>query len=261
MFWTTELKEMIEQVRSMYFYVYKITKISNGMYYIGSRGSKIEPLKDLGIKYFSSSRNKDFIKEQKANPKNFLYEVLEVCSSRKEAFEKEAEYQTKYNCGEDVFCYNKAINAIGFTSYGRKVTQETRDKLSQANKGKSHPAWNKGIKMSPKPKTKELLSQQRKGKKWEDLYGEEKAKTMKEHLSLKIKNENNPMFGKKHSDSTKELMSEKAKGRKRSDESIAHQKETVANKPFVTCPYCGLTAKASPVMSRYHFENCKEKQQ
>ena len=294
----------------MYFYVYKIIKISNGMYYIGSRGSNIEPLKDLGIKYFSSSRNKEFIKEQKANPKNFLYEVLEVCSSRKEAFEKEAEYQTKYKCGEDVFCYNKAINAIGFTSYGRKVTQETRNKLSQANKGKSHPAWNKGLKISPEqsqklsdmrkgkpqpwhkgkklsekqrknislglkeyfkthdnvrkgctlsPETKELLRQQREGKNWEDLYGEEKAKTMKEHLSLKTKNENNPMFGKKHCDSSKKLMSERAKGRKRSDESIAHQKETIKNKRFVTCPYCGLCAKQSPDMERYHFENCKLK--
>ena len=75
-----------------------------------------------------------------------------------------------------------------------------------------------------------MLRQQREGKNWEDLYGEEKAKTMKEHLSLKTKNENNPMFGKKHCDSSKKLMSERAKGRKRSDESIAHQKETIKNK-------------------------------
>lgn len=280
------------------------------MYYIGSRGSKIEPLKDLGIKYFSSSRNKEFIKEQKSNPKNFLYEVLEVCSSRKEAFENEAKYQTKYNCGEDVFCYNKAINAIGFTSYGRKVTQETRDKLSQANKGKSHPAWNKGLKISPeqsqklsdirkgKPQpwhkgqkisdeTKEKISQKlkeyyknhdnprkgyrmsdeekkyqsalKKGKAWEKLYGIEQALEMKKHLSEATSGKNNGMFGKKHSDETKQKIREKATGRKRSEESIMHQKETIRNKHFVTCPYCGLRAKQSPNMERYHFENCKLK--
>lgn len=47
--------------------------------------------------------------------------------------------------------------------------------------------------------------------------------------------------------------------RKRSEESIMHRKETVKNKPFVTCPYCGLRAKQSPNMTRYHFENCKFK--
>ena len=56
---------------------------------------------------------------------------------------------------------------------------------------------------------------------------------------------NNGMFGKKHSAESKAKMRRKATGRKRSEENIIHQKETIKHRPFVTCPYCGLHAKQS----------------
>ena len=46
----------------MYYYVYRITNKLLNKHYYGSRGSKIEPKLDLGIKYFSSSTDKNFIK-------------------------------------------------------------------------------------------------------------------------------------------------------------------------------------------------------
>ena len=46
-------------------YVYEIKNKLNGKRYIGSRKCKVEPQNDLGIKYFSSSHNKEFMKEQK----------------------------------------------------------------------------------------------------------------------------------------------------------------------------------------------------
>ena len=38
----------------MFHYVYQITNKINGKMYIGSRTSNIEPVNDLGKKYFSS---------------------------------------------------------------------------------------------------------------------------------------------------------------------------------------------------------------
>lgn len=50
-----------------YHYVYQITEISSGRMYIGARSSNSSPDKDLGIKYFSSSSDKEFISRQKLN--------------------------------------------------------------------------------------------------------------------------------------------------------------------------------------------------
>lgn len=298
----------------MNYYVYKITKLSNNMYYIGSRQSKSDPKDDLGIKYFSSSSNKKFINEQKQNPNNFKYEILSVHNSRMEAFAEEIRVQTELKCLEDELCYNKSINHIAFTAYNKsfKHTKESKEKLSKARKEyyKTHNPWNLNYKYpkehceklsemrkgKPQPwhkgqkfsdKTKEKMSQKlkeyyknhdsprkgyhmsdeekkyqsilKKGKAWEKLYGIEKALEMKKHLSEATNGENNGMFGRKHSDETKQKIREKAIGRKRSEESIMHQKETIKNRHFVTCPYCGLRAKQSPNMARYHFENCKLK--
>jgi hypothetical protein len=50
-----------------YHYVYLIIDKLKWKYYIGSRTSKVIPIKDIGIKYFSSSKNKEFIINQKNN--------------------------------------------------------------------------------------------------------------------------------------------------------------------------------------------------
>lgn len=298
----------------MNYYVYKITNLTNNMYYIGSRQTKCDPKDDLGIKYFSSSSNKNFINEQKQNPNEFKYEILSVHNSRMEAFEEEVRIQTELRCLEDDFCYNKSINHVSFTNYSKtfKCTKETKEKISKAKKDyyKTHRAWSKGYKYpkeycdklseqrrgKPQPwnkgkkrstETKEKISESlkdyykshdnarkgchwseeerryqselRKGKTWRDAYGAEKSLEMKRHLSGATSGENNGMFGKRHSDETRKKMAEKATGRKRSEESIILQKETIKKRPFVMCPYCGLRAKQSTNMTRYHFENCKLK--
>ena len=46
-----------------YQYVYMITELSTNMKYIGVRGSNFLPEQDLGVNYFSSSSNKEFIKK------------------------------------------------------------------------------------------------------------------------------------------------------------------------------------------------------
>ncbi len=60
----------------------------------------------------------------------------------------------------------------------------------------------------------------------------------------------------KMSESTKQKMSESAKGKTKSDEWKAKIGEQTKNSPVVTCPHCGISGKNAP-MKRWHFDNCK----
>ena len=105
---------------SKYHYVYRITNTQEKKHYYGARSSKIEPKLDLGIKYFSSSKDKDFIQEQKENKDIFKYKVIKIFQARKEADKHEIFLHNKFNVKSHKQFYN-SINAgtINFT-----VTEE-----------------------------------------------------------------------------------------------------------------------------------------
>ena len=70
---------------------------------------------------------------------------------------------------------------------------------------------------------------QLKGKKWDILYGKEKALKLKKGLSESHKGEKNPMYGKEQwnknipcRESTKRILSEKLKGRKLKNQIVVH---------------------------------------
>jgi hypothetical protein len=71
--------------------------------------------------------------------------------------------------------------------------------------------------------------------------------------------QNHPMKNKKHSEQTIDKIRLANIGKKRSEETSIKHKNTLAIKPTITCTYCNLTAKQSPNMTRYHFNNCKYK--
>ena len=52
-------------------YTYCITELNSRRKYIGVRSSDIDPLMDIGVNYFSSSSNKEFIDNQKYNHNNY----------------------------------------------------------------------------------------------------------------------------------------------------------------------------------------------
>jgi group I intron endonuclease len=66
---------------------------------------------------------------------------------------------------------------------------------------------------SVSPAIKKRLSGYRKNKSYEELYGEDKASSLKKSLSERFKGSNNPMFGKTHTEESKKKMSEKVKGK------------------------------------------------
>ena len=67
---------------SSYHYLYRITNLVENKHYYGIRTSKDTlPHQDLGVKYFSSSTDKDFIQDQKDHPENYRYTVVITSNS------------------------------------------------------------------------------------------------------------------------------------------------------------------------------------
>ena len=56
-------------------YVYRITHKTKNIHYYGTR-SAVNPYKDLGIVYFSSSKNKEFKQELNDSPSSFKFKIL-----------------------------------------------------------------------------------------------------------------------------------------------------------------------------------------
>lgn len=81
---------------------------------------------------------------------------------------------------------------------GKKLphSEETKKKIGLRRSGKLHNEISKS-----------KMSEFRKGKSYEDLYGIEKAKEIKEKLSELRKGELNSMYGKSHNDTTKKIIS------------------------------------------------------
>lgn len=187
----------------LYHYTYIITNVVENKYYIGCRSSKVLPEKDLGTKYFSSSRDKEFLKDQKLNPQNYKYKVIAEFSSRALAVDLEIKLHNIHNVAVNPKFYNRSKQtSVGWDTAGtslspehkeasvkklkewlsvpenkakfvaslkgRVISEETRAKIAKANKG--NVPHNKGGTSHMKGKThteatKEKMTKARKGKK------------------------------------------------------------------------------------------------
>ena len=95
-----------------YHYTYRITNIKEGMHYYGVRSCDCLPKEEIGITYFSSSKDKEFIKDQKENPQNYKYKVIKIFSTRSEANYHEEFLHAKFNVKNHKLFYNRH-NACG----------------------------------------------------------------------------------------------------------------------------------------------------
>lgn len=128
----------------MYHYVYRITNKVLNKHYYGKRGSTIKPELDLGIIYFSSSSDKNFMKDQKENPQNYKYKVVSVHNSSYQALLKEIRLHYKFDVGVNENFYNKAKQStagadrtgISPANKGKARSDEVKKKVSEANKGR-----------------------------------------------------------------------------------------------------------------------------
>ena len=113
-------------------YLYRITNVVENKHYYGIRTSKNAlPQDDLGTKYFSSSRDKEFITDQKLHPENYKYKIVRISENRKEVAELEIFMQTKFEVSKNPKFYNRAIQtSSGFSSLslGKVVVRDETGK-------------------------------------------------------------------------------------------------------------------------------------
>lgn len=141
-----ENKHNIKNTRNItkkYFYVYRITNITTNRHYYGSRSSEILPCLDIGIRYFSSSYDNEFITEQKKYPLNFKYKVVIICKDNIDKQLAESYLHNKFDVAKNIMFYNMSKQTLyGFDSTGhhynrgKKLSDETKLKLSKSLKGR-----------------------------------------------------------------------------------------------------------------------------
>lgn len=256
-----------------YNYLYKIINMTNDKYYIGVRSCDCLPHNDLGYIYFGSSTDKQFKDQQEEYPEVFWYEILNTFETRKQANLAEEILHRELNVVKDSMSYNLCNAPMNFCRSGIIVSDETKKKISKANKGKKLSKETREkmskAKRNMSDKTKKKISQSRKGiifteehknnlGKWQigrkltkehkdniskshigEVFSDERCKNISESLC----GEKHPLHGKHHSEETKLKMS------------ISHKN---VKQKIVTCPHCGKEGKTNG-MNRWHFNNCSKK--
>jgi hypothetical protein len=96
---------------SKFHYVYRITNTVTKKHYYGKRSSKHQPFSDLGTSYFSSSTilvdGVKFKTHQKLNPQDYIYKVVAVLSSAKQALIYEMKIHSRLNVATHQSFHNK----------------------------------------------------------------------------------------------------------------------------------------------------------
>ena len=188
----------------LYHYVYIITNVIENKYYIGCRSCNILPEKDLGIKYFSSSKDKKFVQDQKTNPQHYKYKVIAIFDNRVSAISLEIKLHYIHDVGVNSKFYNKAKQTVtgwDMTGVSKACSEETKAKISAANKGRL---------VSEEAKIK--MSKSAKGRK----HTEEARAKMSAASKARLATGNI----KKHTEETKAKISAANKGRKPSQNAI-----------------------------------------
>lgn len=211
---TKQLIHMEEQSNKLYHYVYRITNTIINKHYYGVRSSRIPSKEDIGIKYFSSSTDVEFLNDQKNNPQNYKYKVVNTFDTRKDAMEYEILLHKKFDVGVNESFYNRCkATSSRFSTTGIAVSEETRIKMSNSRKGKKNGFYGK----KHSEETRKMLSEINKGENnpWYGLtgkmchnYGRKHSEESKRVRSGNSKGMKNHFYGKKHSEESKQKMRE-----------------------------------------------------
>jgi len=204
-------------------YIYRITNIKLKKHYYGVRSSIDLPNKDLGIKYFSSSTDFEFINDQKNNPQDYKYVIVSIFNSREEASLFEIKLHERFDVARNPNFYNKSrqtskawdtsgtFHSLG-TKDKMKTWHATRNPMSDEQKLKISKS-NTGKKLS-----KEHINKLKEAK--ENISDETRKKLSESHKGQVPWNKGKKIGqGKKHSEESKQKMSEAKIGKKHTEES------------------------------------------
>ena len=109
-----------------YNYLYRITNLKERKHYYGTRTSKnVLPSQDLGIRYFSTSYDKEFINDQQIHPENYRYKVIVISDSIKKIVSLEIKLHNKFKVSTNPNFYNKSIQtSTSFNTSGRVAVHD-----------------------------------------------------------------------------------------------------------------------------------------
>lgn len=298
-------------IYSRYHYTYRITNLVECKHYYGSRSSKVHPTEDLGIKYFSTSSDKDFKQDQLDNPQNYKYKIVRIFDTRKEALALEIKLHNKFSVGVNESFYNKAKQtSTGWDTTGMicvkyeessdyflvpvtderyingelkavlkdtTVSEETRQKMSISRKRlieengpyiptkeQTERSTKKRLenlyKLTEEERKKKYGHQKNRGRKVSDetrqkLSEAGKTRVVSEVTKKKIseanKGERNPRFGIKgylHPSFGKDVPEEQRRKISEAKKGVPRIKKK--------CPHC-CRMIAAGYSDRWHFDNCK----
>lgn len=103
-------------------YTYRITDKLLNMHYYGVRTCSCDPSKDIGYRYFSSSKDSSFISRQKNTRSDFKYKVISEFPTRDAALLHEAKLHDRLDVAHNPLFYNK-INAGVFVEKGKVINR------------------------------------------------------------------------------------------------------------------------------------------
>jgi hypothetical protein len=209
-----------------YHYTYWITNIKLQKHYIGVHTSKIPPIHDLGIKYFSSSSDKEFKKDQKSNPQDYEYKIIGLSHTREEASLNEIELHETYDVGKNPRFYNQCkATSTGFNRSGVEVAEKTKKKMSESHKNlppftEEHKKKISESGKNPSDKTRKKMSESAKNR---EPATEEARKSMSDAWKTRPAD----------SQETKDKKSESAKNKPPDTEETKRKRsESAKNKPL-----------------------------
>ena len=183
----------------MYHYTYRITNITERMYYYGVHSCKCHPKEAIGITYFSSSKRDGFIDHQKQNPEQYKYKVIKIFKTRIEAIEHEIFLHKKFNVGVNNKFYNDSMQtSTSFDTTGRASVKDKDGNTFLVNT--DDPRYLSG-----------------------ELVGVSKGNKMSKEFCQKISNANK---GRDVSDEHRANLSKALTGKKKSPEHIANSLQT-----------------------------------
>ena len=242
----TIIKEPSERLR---YYIYRITNKINGKTYIGQH--KYKKLDDS----YQGSGKRLWEAYRKYGIENFEKQILVFNISKKEhadLLEKTFIAAEREKVGKEN-CYNISDGGEGGNFKGRKHSEETKRKISEAKKGKPRseetkkklseahkgkPAWNKGKHASEETKKKisEALRGQAAWNKGSHISEETKRKISEAKKGKQMSEETKKKLSEAHkgkhlTEETRRRMSEAQKGKRLPEETRRKIAETKKGKP------------------------------
>lgn len=244
-------------MEQIYYYTYKISSLipEKPYYYFGRHKTK-----NLNDTYFGSGvKWLDVL--QKYGKENFKFEILEYFNSNEEV--NQAERDLIGDQYKSYWCLNCCEG--GQTTFGWKHSEETKQQLRDRLLGSTQ-TEESNKKRSQKLKGRIFTEEhkQKIGNKHKNKVVSEGSKRTMKNNHADFSGQRNPMFGKNHSDETKQSLSKLKTGFVYSDErnmQISKRLKEIGHKvPDIklNCPHCGMITNLGNYY-RWHNDNCKSK--